>query len=168
MDGSLIQAKRKNSGADIAVLLLFASFMIFACVVTLLGITIYSGVSDRTSENYTARTALGYVTNQVRRAESIRIVPFGDKDALEITETAADTEYITLIYTYGGWLRELYVERGTVLEPDVGVELVEVSAFNIRVSGDSGGLFNISVSDKNGGAANVRLLARCPIAGGVK
>ena len=53
--------------------------------------------------------------------------------------------YVTLIYCFEGSLMELYMEEGTGLAPEDGMELLELSSLDLSVS-KNGGL-DITASD---------------------
>ncbi len=131
----------------VTVLLLCALFFIFAVGVTMLGSTVYSEAVQNSDENYTHRTALSYIVNQIWRsdvADGISIGTFGDGDALFLREMG----YVTILYTYEGVIRELYTSDDVELTPDSGNAVIEVSALDFDTNGE--GLLNIKVTTNDG------------------
>lgn len=88
--------------------------------------------------NALQRTALSYVSNQVRRGDAggVAVMDFGGVPALRLRETGADgTVYVTLIYCYDGQLRELYTEEGSGLTAADGLPILELDQLDLTVSG---------------------------------
>ena len=72
------------------VFLLCALFFFLAMALTLLSSGVYRSVAAASEENYTLRTALSYLTNQVRAGDAqgaLSLTSFGGRDALQRTET---------------------------------------------------------------------------------
>ena len=143
--------KTHSGGAGlrrVVIVCLAALFALLAMGVTLMGTGVYRAVADDADANSTQRTALSYVVNQIRRSDAggVAIGTFGGGDALRLTETGEDgSMYVTLIYCFEGSLMELYMEEGTGLAPEDGMELLERSYLDLSVS-ENGGL-DITASD---------------------
>ena len=132
----------------VVIVCLAALFALLAMGVTLMGTGVYRAVADDADDNSAQRPALSYVVNQIRRADAggVAVGSFGGGDALRLTETGEDgSVYVTLIYCWEGALRELYMEEGTGLAPEDGMELLDLSALELSVT-ESGGL-DVTVSD---------------------
>lgn len=117
---------------------LAALFFLLAVGVTLLGSGVYRSVAADANSNYTRRTALSYVVNQIRRSGggAVSLGSFGGADALCLRETAEDgSSYVTLIYCSGGQLRELYMEEGAELTPEDGVAVLPLDSLSIAAVG---------------------------------
>lgn len=129
-----------------AVFCLCALFAVLAIGLTLLSSGIYRSTAADADRNYTHRTALSYLVNQVRRsdeADAIALTEFGGSDALSLTERVDGAEYVTLLYCYDGQLRELYTEKGTELTPGDGVAILPLSGLELAMEE---GLLHITVS----------------------
>ena len=143
--------KTHSGGAGlrrVVIVCLAGLFALLAMGVTLMGTGVYRAVVDDASTNSVQRTALSYVVNQIRRADAggVAVGTFGDGDALRLIETGVDgSVYVTLIYCFEGALRELYMEEGTGLAPEDGMELLDLSSLTLSVT-ETGGL-NISAGD---------------------
>ena len=143
--------KTHSGGAGlrrVVIVCLAALFALLAMGVTLMGTGVYRAVADDAAANSTQRTALSYVVNQIRRADGggVAVGTFGGGDALRLTETGEDgSVYVTLIYCFEGSLRELYMEEGTGLAPEDGMELLPLFSLTLSVT-ERGGL-DISAGD---------------------
>lgn len=58
--------------------------------------------------------------------------------------------YVTLIYCFEGSLMELYMEEGTGLAPEDGMELLELSYLDLSVS-ENGGWTSPPLTGRTGG-----------------
>lgn len=109
-------------------------FAVLCMGLTLLSAGVYRAVAADADKNYTHRTALSYVVNQVRRSDAARGVAlgtFGDSDALQLTEWVDGTAYVTLIYCRDGQLMELFMEEGTGLGPSAGSAVLPVDGLDL-------------------------------------
>lgn len=124
-----------RSGAVFALCGLFA---VLCMGLALLSSGAYRAVAAAAQENYTHRTALSYLVNQVRRADEqggVALGTFGDSDALRLTEWVDGTAYETLIYCYDGQLMELYVERGYEFGPSAGNAILPLDSLTLDLDG---------------------------------
>jgi hypothetical protein len=115
--------------------------------------------------NYTRRTALSYLVHHVRRSEAegcVYVESFGGVDALALVEPAGGSSYITLLYCYGGQLRELYVEEGYPLLPEDGLPVLELSSLEIRAED---GLLCFTATASDGTVSSVSVAPRCRLGG---
>jgi len=151
--------KHLNIGfRKIAVLLLIAAFFLLAMGITLLGSSVYRGVVAGSDENYTHRTALSYLANQIRRCDiegGVAVGSFEGYDALILTEG----DYVTYLYCREGMLCELYMEEGTGLSAADGVEVLPLQALTVRregnmvlltVTGEDGEPRSLAVAPRSG------------------
>lgn len=123
-----------RSGAVFALCGLFA---VLCMGLALLSSGVYRTVAAAAEENYTHRTALSYLVNQVRRSDvrgGVALGTFGDSDALRLTEWVDGTAYETVIYCYEGQLMELYTESGAGLGPDAGSAILPLDSLTLDLS----------------------------------
>lgn len=147
------------------VLCLAGLFFLLAMGVALLGSNLYRAVAADADENYVHRTALSYVANQIRRADagtlSTGIFMDGagvETDVLYFMEVEDDGSlYETLIYCYDGYLRELYMEKGTGLGPEAGTPILELDSLTLDAS--IVGLLTVT-AEKDGASWSVSLSPR--------
>lgn len=119
-------------------LALFSIFAALAVGVTLLSGGVYRRCMARAEETNTGRTALSYVTNQLRRSDragTVEVTAFGGTDALRLDQ---EEGYELLLYCYDGQFRELYAATDSGAEPADGtalfpMETMEATALGSRI-----------------------------------
>lgn len=155
------KGRRSSVMENVALLCLCALFFFLAMGAVVMGVSAYQGVSRVVEENTAYRTALAYITNQVRRADTGGGVSAGSYqgiDALILTESFMGETYITYIYCYDGALRELFVEQGYELEVEAGTELLPLEGMSVTTA--DGGLIQVRVRDTEGVEGSVLLVPR--------
>lgn len=120
----------------LAALLLFAVFAASVMAVLLTGAKAYRGVTRRDQEAYNARTAVQYVAQRVRQADSLYGITLEDFDGVESLVLGQGEPYITRLYCYEGWLMELYCLAGESFSPEDGERIIE--AQELKLSLDQG------------------------------
>lgn len=120
----------------LAALLLFAVFAASVMAVLLTGAKAYRGVTHRDQEAYNARTAVQYVAQRVRQADSLYGITLEDFDGVESLVLGQGDPYITRLYCYEGWLMELYCLAGESFSPEDGERIIE--AQELKLSLDQG------------------------------
>ena len=101
-----------------AVFVLCGLFAVLAMGLALLSSGVYRSTTAESDRNFTRRTALSYLVNQIRQADGtgrVAVGTFGGSDALALTEHLDGTEYVTILYCLDGQLRELYTGRRRTL-----------------------------------------------------
>ena len=93
---------------DLLALTVFAAFAVCALVVLLSGAQVYQRLVQRGEDSFRLRTASQYVTTRVRQAENVTVADFDGCEALCIQEEIDGKVYVTRIYCYDGFLRELF------------------------------------------------------------
>ena len=107
----------------ILVLVLFGIFAISILTVLLTGAGAYKRLTERGQTTYTARTIPQYVSTRVRQADAkgmVKVTTFEGMEALELTEEIDGNSYVTRIYCYNGYVRELFSESSILLKPSAG------------------------------------------------
>ena len=120
----------------LAALLLFAVFAASVMAVLLTGAKAYRGVTRRDQEAYNARTAVQYVAQRVRQADSLYGITLEDFEGVECLVLGQGEPYITRLYCYEGWLMELYCLAGESFSPEDGERIIE--AKELKLSLDQG------------------------------
>lgn len=116
---------------DLMALLVFALFAMCILMVLLTGADVYRDLVREGVGGFSRRTAQQYVTTRVRQAQTIRMENFGGCDALVTAEETNGETYLTRIYCYDGWLRELYAAETADLSPEDGEKLLEAEALTL-------------------------------------
>lgn len=117
----------------IFVIALFTVFAATAFLVVLIGAKQYQTTADNMNYNYEVRTAASYITEKIRQNDTsceIAIRTVDNVDVLAISSVENDTSYITYLYYYDGWLRELFVSDSSVFTLGAGQKIVEISDFS--------------------------------------
>jgi hypothetical protein len=164
--GSII--KEKASVLDTAVvLLLMGMFVLLAIGVLILGISVYNNTNDLSSRNYAERTALSYISNQLRRADAngdIESREIGGAEALVFTQDFDGVNYLTCLYCYDGQLRELFTEEGSVQEAASGVPIMPLAGLSFKFS--DGAITVTITTDETGNSRSLILAPRSGLSGG--
>ncbi|MGN0473427.1 MAG: DUF4860 domain-containing protein [Lachnospiraceae bacterium] len=130
------QSKESKHVVDVLfVIALFCVFAICALMLVIIGADVYKKTVRDMDENYDSRTAFAYVTEKIRQndvANALSIKPFGESDAICITEYYNDTAYITYLYLHDGFLCELNMRGDSKLDPSSGDSILPVQSFFIE------------------------------------
>lgn len=142
-----------------AVLSLAGLFLVLAIGTALLESGVYRRTGADAAACSTRRTALSYLTNQVRRADEQGRVAIGGLEGVDALYLYEDG-YVTCLYCFDGALRELYAEPDSGLTAADGVALLELSSLSIHE--DEGRLL-FSVTDGEGHTSSVTVTPRCGV-----
>ncbi len=128
---------QENQGGrlrTIAVISLCAFFLILALGTAVFSSSIYQETIKTSDENYLHRTALSYLTNQLRRgdvANGVSVGSFHGVDALVLTQSEGEYRYVTYLYCWEGQLRELFTEEGYAESPSDGLPILPLDSLEI-------------------------------------
>lgn len=154
--------KSKGHTADfIFTLILFSVFAICALTLIIIGAGVYRQTAERMENNYTARTALSYITEKIRQHDTSGAVAaetIQDRSVLILTDEFDGQRYCTYIYEYDGMLKELMVKAETDLQLSAGQDILKVCQFAISEPQD--GYFKYSVTDKNSRSSEASIKLR--------
>lgn len=130
--------------------LLFA--VLAACVLSVLltGTKLYSSLTQQDQQAYVNRTVHQYLCTKVQQAPSPSAVSVGDfegESALILHHELDGESYLERIYCYDGWLWELFSSADSVMTPEDGEKLLELSEFSASLDD---GLLSISFSAHSG------------------
>lgn len=129
--------QRKAKITDLMALVVFAVFAMCILAVLLTGADVYKGLVSRGESSYAARTAAQYVTTRVRqtdRTEEISIEDFDGQDALVLREKIDETVYVTRVYCYDGYIRELFTPENGDFSPGDGEKVLEAEELSFELS----------------------------------
>ena len=147
----VIKEKQKIRVDSAGVFLLGAVFLFLSIGLVMLGGSLYRHIMNGAGENDQIRTTFSYIANQVRRADAFGGVEVGEwsgQEALLLNQDFGGWEYVTYLYYYDGALRELFVEKGTVLDADAGLPIVWLKG--ISFTADEGGLIKVLAHFEDG------------------
>ncbi|MGN0377212.1 MAG: DUF4860 domain-containing protein [Suilimivivens sp.] len=145
--------RQENHIIDVLfVIALFCIFALSAVFLITIGANIYGKTVSHMESNFSSRTSFAYITEKIRQADkngSVNIGEFDGRPALFITETLEGTDYITYLYEYDGYLKELMVRRDTPLSPSAGQDIMEISEFSLTKVNDKLFAFTIATDSEN-------------------
>lgn len=154
--------KQENHIIDILfVIALFCIFALSAVFLITIGANIYGKTVSHMESNFNGRTSFAYVTEKIRQADKSGAVSVGDLEghpALLITDKQGDTEYITYIYEYEGYLKELLVRKDTPLGPFAGQDIMAVTEFTLNQINES--LFSFTITANDAESCNLYVSAK--------
>lgn len=155
--------RTRSKISDVFPILLFLVFTLSALGIVLASVQIYQKILQRAEQSYDTETAVAYLTEKFRNHDaegSIKIDAFMGHDAVLIEENVKDVPFVTYIYAYDGYLRELYVEKemlGGCVE-DSGTRILEMKSFDAEMMSDD--LAHLKFTDENGGSTETFLSIR--------
>lgn len=153
--------RRKHSIDVVFALALFCTFAVSVLMVLMMGASSYRSVTDSMNENYEDRTGTGYIAEKIRHSDSrggIAAGQFDGNDALLLTQNIDGTDYITYIYYYDGYIRELLTENGSGMTAEAGEKVLEALGFEVETA--ENGMFKITCTMNDGSAPYVLVSPR--------
>ncbi|MDR0936889.1 MAG: DUF4860 domain-containing protein [Oscillospiraceae bacterium] len=150
------------------ILLLYAMFALLSALSVIIGVQVYKGLVEDSANRGELRTALSYVANRFRAADTASGVTLerrGGVNALVFREQLAGRRAETLIYCYDGALREYLLVPdlgGQGFVPAEGDELVAVSDFSVT---RDAGLYTIFAKTESGAEARQQVFRRTTVSG---
>ena len=104
----------------------------------------YSRQVHTSEDSYASCTALSYVTEKLHQADSSDAIDagtFDGQDAILIRQEYSGQTYVTYLYAYDGYLRELFIKEGVAASAGDGREILATDGFSFEESRD--GLFHL-------------------------
>ena len=144
------KADRGHTIDVIFVLAITCAFAASILMVLMLGVNIYGNIEKTSNEEFNERVCLSYITAKVRSNDRLGEVEAGNFEgvpALYMYQKFDGVEYNTIIYSYDGWLRELFCEKG-LLPPESGTPVLEMESVTFNTIKSN--LLAIEYTDKNG------------------
>ena len=135
-----IKEQHKIRVDSAGVFLLGAVFLFMSIGIVMLGGSVYRYVMRGANDNDQIRTTFSYIANQVRRADTdggVTVGQWGGQEALVLEQNYGGYAYVTYLYHYDGALRELFVEKGTDLDPEAGLPIVWIEEIGFQ-EGEAG------------------------------
>ncbi|SER95463.1 DUF4860 domain-containing protein [Lachnobacterium bovis] len=133
--------KRKTRLDSFFLILLFLFFAVANSFVIIAGTKQYYNNSKKINENFNIRSCSSYLTQKINEYDyenGIKISqlydPNGDKTtALALYSNDTTPSYITYIYVYKGFLRELVITENSIFSLDAGQKIATVKNFELVV-----------------------------------
>lgn len=127
---------------DLISLVAFGLFAVFVLLVLLTGADVYRNLVDRGDTHFRQRTVSQYLATRIRQGDDknkISLENFEGVDALVIREEIRGKTYLTRVYCYDGWLRELFTGESSRVSPEHGEKILEVETLSLSL--ENGMLF---------------------------
>jgi hypothetical protein len=124
----------------LVVLLLFGVFAACVLSVLLLGADAYKKLTERDRASYDQRTAVQYLATKVRQADrtgAVTVEDFQGVDALVLREDLDGEVYLTRVYCYDGYLRELSSSADAELSPEDGEQVLAADSLLVEDRGNA-------------------------------
>lgn len=144
--------------------LLFLIFVFCTLVLILLGSRIYRNGVSHLDENYTARTAVAYVSEKLRQHDEPGTISFQEMDghmALRLQDTIDGDLFYTYIYYENGALCELFLRNGVTPLSDMGTEIVSLSSFSVSFVPEMDHLLSITAVSEEGRSLSTMIHLSC-------
>lgn len=142
----------------LAALLLFGIFAVCILAVLLTGAGAYERLTARDQAAYDRRVCTQYIATRVRQADrfgDVSVEQFGGVPALCLMD---EYGYMTRVYCYDGYLKELYASADADLSPEAGEDLMEAKEITFALED---GLLTIIVTGSDGTEEQMYLSLRC-------
>ena len=145
-------SKKSHVIDAVFILCLMFLFVLSALAVITIGANIYKKNVSAMSDNYSHRIASAYVTEKVRQADNqgrVYVKDLFDQHALVLQDEIDGVLYNTYIYSYDGYLMELYARADLKdIYPQSGQKILEITSFNVDYVSDS--LLSVNLILKDG------------------
>ena len=154
------KVENKSTIEGLLVLVLFGVFAICILAVLLSGAGTYERLAERREEGYAERTVPQYIATKVRQSDkagAVSVGEFGTVRALELREVLGEEEYITRIYCYDGYLRELFSSASGNFQPEDGERILEAERVDFLLEDAR---LRITVTGTNGEITELELTLR--------
>lgn len=112
--------------------LLFAVFAVCVLSVLLTSADTYQRLTVRDQASYDRRTAAQYIATKVRQADrqgAVSVRAFEGCTALVLAEEIDGETYLTRLYHYDGYIRELFSSADAEMLPEDGEKILEAGSF---------------------------------------
>lgn len=125
----------------LAALLLLCAFAMCILSVLMAGTRSYRSLTARDQAVFARTSRTLYISTRIHRAESRAAVSFGNEetadaaagtiDTIRLSETIGGEEYVTRIYCYDGWIRELFSRADLRFDPRAGEKVSEAISMEV-------------------------------------
>lgn len=129
---------------------LFFIFALCALAVLLFAARIYQSITEHSSRNYTAGTALSYISEKIHQNDTdgnIQITELDGETALRMEHIYDNATYFTYIYSDDQELKELFIKEGVVADPSAGTKILDIQDFSMKKINSK--LFRFDCTDRN-------------------
>ena len=150
------------------VLTLFLLLSALSVSVIMAGSAVYEKISDSMEGNYDRRVTFSYLTTKIRQNDGNGSIYIEEKDGVSMIAIKEaydfDDEYVTYIYYYDGYIREIYLDvdsLGNTIEfyLDDGDKIIKAHGFSFDFNDDNDGI-EMKLTDSDGKIQSTRVVLR--------
>jgi hypothetical protein len=158
-NGNVRNRKVRNHSSEIIfTMLLFCLFTFAIMAVLISGVSVYKNTEEVMRSRYEERTAIAYVLTRLRQGDTSGAVSVESNefvDSMVVITEEIYGDYKTYIYSYEGWIYEMFTEAGMKFDPNAGTRIVE--AENLKFEILKSDLLFIECTSTGGAVGNVRI-----------
>ena len=125
------------------VLTLFLILSALSCMIIIRGSGVYEKLTENMERNYETRVSFSYVATKLRQSDRAGFIIADEIDGvpvLGVKEKYGDEWYVTYVYYYDGWIREIMLDYygGETIEFDLsdGDGIIKSRSFGFAFEGD--------------------------------
>lgn len=129
---------KKTSVSGVAVAVIACIFVVTILGTLLFGVSVYKSITESSNEVSNRRICLSYMSAKIHSADEqdlVYVSEFCGLPALCIDEDIDGMLFHTVIYAYGGKLREINYLDGLEFGPDAGEEIADAESLELSQSG---------------------------------
>lgn len=133
-----MRREKADSVTSFLALTVLGIFALCLLLVLLYGAGSYRSMVLRDRQDHLRRTAAQYLTMRVQQGDAegcLWVEDFSGCPALTVAEQIGGQTYLTRVYCYDGWLRELLCPEGSGLAPADGEKLLPCQALDFQRDG---------------------------------
>lgn len=119
--------------SDLLALVSVSLFALCLVLVLLAGAGSYRRLVEEGKTWNEKQTASFYVTTRLRQGEGVTLEDFQGCRSLTMEERVGNDTYLTRVYCYDGFLRELYCLAGAALGPEDGEKVLPLTAMEAEL-----------------------------------
>ncbi len=129
--------KKRTRISDLFPILLFLIFTLSALGVVMISAQLYRSIVNKAGSVLDADIASNYIVEKFRsqdESDKIKVSDFKGHDAVKLIQDGSEGTFVTCIYVYDGYLRELYVKESELesCSEDSGVTILEIKEMDIE------------------------------------
>lgn len=139
---------------DLLALLVFGIFALCVAAVLLTGAGAYKRLIERGTDSYDKRVAIRYLTTRFHQAPNVGLEDFSGLQAMTVREEIGGRVYVTRVYCYEGYIRELFAAESTQVHPGDGEILLAAEELTFSVTD---GTLTVEITHPDGEAQQLFL-----------
>lgn len=131
---------------SLAALLVLTVFALCLMLVLLTGAGVYRRLAERGEADFAGQTAVQYISTRVHQGGAPEIQNFDGCEALVFSQEVGNQVYLTRVYLYDGWLRELFSSSTARLSARDGEKILEIKELDFTLED---GLLTVSLDGED-------------------